>query len=189
MIKKLLILPILWCLMTFGAFASADEITFLTNWNSYTPNRVYISNSFSLSSSDIVNFSYNFNNPNAKLLLHWPIWNCQIIAVSPSSLRFNNCDLFAWFYDVSFEGYSFDSITISNSFLSLDNSIIVDDSSSTLVPTIPSSFTTWLTNLVSNFWSTIVLRLPTIILVALWITAIFSLFRVIRWYSKSAFRW
>ena len=53
---------------------------------------------------------------------------------------------------------------------------------------IPESFTSGLTTLVSNFGTTIAGWLPTIILVALWITAIFALFRVVRGYAKSAFR-
>lgn len=53
---------------------------------------------------------------------------------------------------------------------------------------VPESFTTGITSLVNNFGSTLVGWLPTIILVALGITAIFALFRVVRGYSKSAFR-
>lgn len=53
---------------------------------------------------------------------------------------------------------------------------------------IPESFTTGLTELVNNFGTTIAWWLPTIILVALGITAIFALFRVVRWYARSAFR-
>lgn len=53
---------------------------------------------------------------------------------------------------------------------------------------IPAEFTSWLTSLVNNFGSTLVDWLPTIILVALWITAIFALFRVVRGYARSAFR-
>lgn len=52
---------------------------------------------------------------------------------------------------------------------------------------IPESFTTGLTSLVNNFWQTLVDWLPTIILVALGITAIFALFRVVRGYARSAF--
>lgn len=52
---------------------------------------------------------------------------------------------------------------------------------------IPESFTTGLTTLVNNFGTTLVNWLPTIILVALWITAIFALFRVVRGYARSAF--
>ena len=52
---------------------------------------------------------------------------------------------------------------------------------------IPESFTTWLTSLVNNFGTTLVNWLPTIILVALGITAIFALFRVVRGYARSAF--
>lgn len=54
--------------------------------------------------------------------------------------------------------------------------------------TIPAEFTSWLTSLVNNFGATLVDWLPTIILVALWITAIFALFRVVRGYARSAFR-
>lgn len=57
----------------------------------------------------------------------------------------------------------------------------------TWVMEIPESFTTGLTSLVNNFGSTIANWLPTIILVALWITAIFALFRVVRGYARSAF--
>ena len=53
---------------------------------------------------------------------------------------------------------------------------------------IPADFTTGLTSLVNNFGTTIANWLPTIILVALGITAIFALFRVVRRYAKSAFR-
>lgn len=53
---------------------------------------------------------------------------------------------------------------------------------------IPESFTTWLTELVNNFGTTIANWLPTIILVTLGITAIFALFRVVRWYARRAFR-
>lgn len=53
--------------------------------------------------------------------------------------------------------------------------------------TIPESFTSGLTELVNNFWTTLVNWLPTIILVALGITAIFALFRVVRGYARSAF--
>lgn len=54
---------------------------------------------------------------------------------------------------------------------------------------VPSSFTSWITELVENFWGTIANWLPVVILVALWITAIFALFRVVRWYARSSFRW
>ena len=53
---------------------------------------------------------------------------------------------------------------------------------------IPESFTTGLTNLVNDFGTTLVNWLPTVILVALWITAIFALFRVVRRYARGAFR-
>lgn len=53
---------------------------------------------------------------------------------------------------------------------------------------IPADFTTGLTSLVNNFGTTVANWLPTIILVALGITAIFALFRVVRRYAKSAFR-
>lgn len=52
---------------------------------------------------------------------------------------------------------------------------------------IPASFTEGLTTLVNNFGTTLVNWLPTIILVALGITAIFALFRVVRGYARSAF--
>lgn len=63
------------------------------------------------------------------------------------------------------------------------------DSSTSLVPAIPDSFTSWLSSLLTNFWSTIVDWLPTIILMSLWIYAIFSLFRVVRNYARSSFNW
>lgn len=55
--------------------------------------------------------------------------------------------------------------------------------------TVPSSFTSWLTQLVENFGGTIANWIPSVLLIALWITAIFALFRVVRWYAKSAFKW
>lgn len=53
---------------------------------------------------------------------------------------------------------------------------------------IPESFTSGLTDLVGNFGTTIANWLPTIILVALGITAVFALFRVVRGYARGAFR-
>lgn len=202
MIKKLLILPILWGLMSFCAFASAWSITFTSDWST---NSSYYQSSITIdwSISDLVvdNFEIlDFNSfMNDAVLVSLQIDNsdCSISSSYTDHYRtavlynrnWNSCPTSPWTYPISaiLTNYHapFKSITISSSNIVVPS----DDSSSTLVPTIPSSFTTWLTNLVSNFWSTIVLRLPTIILVALWIYAIFSLFRVIRWYSKSAFRW
>lgn len=224
--KKLLFIPLLWSILTFGAFASAWSISLdwwywiqyspnsfvatddfsnikLDNIWSYTCNRDYWNNypidcpSFwscrcSLSITDIENWQWTDASTicYVDLDIRCPSfdfdsdWKC--IWWTTKILNINNykCNFVAWktyYFNNLDDDYWFDNFQFIN--------FPIEDNSSSLVPTIPSSFTTWLTNLVSNFWSTIVLRLPTIILVALWITAIFSLFRVIRWYSKSAFRW
>lgn len=66
-----------------------------------------------------------------------------------------------------------------------------DSDSDSVFPelSVPWSFTSWMTQLVENFGWTIANWLPVVILVALWITAIFALFRVVRWYARSSFRW
>lgn len=64
-------------------------------------------------------------------------------------------------------------------------------SSDSILPdlTVPSSFTSWITQLVENFGWSIANWLPIVILVTLWITAIFALFRVVRGYAKRSFKW
>lgn len=53
---------------------------------------------------------------------------------------------------------------------------------------IPESFTTWLTTLVNNFWTTIANWLPVIILAGLWVFAIFYLMKVVYRYGRKAFK-
>lgn len=93
------------------------------------------------------------------------------------------CDEGSEAIDISWKFYfSENTITYSSS---SDSS----DDSSVDFPSIPSSFTSWITTLVNNFGWTMVARLPTIILVSMWIVAIFALFRVVRRYAKKSFRW
>lgn len=53
---------------------------------------------------------------------------------------------------------------------------------------IPEDFTTGLTTLVGNFWTTLSNWLPTIIIAGLGVTAVIFLFRLAWRYGKRAFR-
>lgn len=184
MLKKLLILPLIWVFFWLTAFASATDYNFSVGWDwDYNPK------TFSVSSPWIINL-LSQSNSDCWFVIFDSSSNviCSTMFNSNWSIVFWTCDwvnFSVWDYSISSE---WSSVCSSLSF-SIGSSSSDNNSSSSLVPTIPSSFTSWLTSLVSNFGATIVNWLPTIILVALGIYAIFALFRVVRWYSRSSFRW
>lgn len=222
MIKKLLILPLLWGILGLGAFASADSNGFTCLWEECSPSSVNVYNvscsyneyeegicsiPLSVSSvwSDSVDLYYS-------VYMDWEeIYSYSLTSVSPSSTddltifissddmsettynKLNNktySSLTIW--GISLDGSFSNSVNITSSAFS--NSASSDSSNDNNISlwglgSIPSSFTSGLTSLVNNFGSTLVNWIPTIILVALWIYGIFALFRVIRNYSRSAFRW
>lgn len=210
MIKKLLILPLIWGLMSFGAFASANTIT--VDWKSYTSD-----SEITVKQCSNENDCYAYWDDSPITDYDTPFYTCWILS-----------DIVSWeggyhFYWLDYEDQSQmsslntlyckvnnqwgsssywifpndynEEIRMNWYLLTSDNSItIVSNSSnssvsSTVFPTIPSSFTSWITNLLSNFGSVIISWLPSIILVAMWIFAIFMLFRVVRNYARSTFQW
>lgn len=198
MLKKLLILPLLWGILWLGAFASADY-SFVADWSSdYSPNSITFSSEFVMPSSVstyVKSYSCdpwyfaNLSIHNEDYSLEWVVeCNCE----EDWSIVFGDCTYSkvtfpsgTYIVDVWSES-SFNSITISDGSSSSSDSSSSD--SSLWIPSIPSSFTSGLTSLVNNFWSTIASWLPTIILVALGIYAVFALFRVVRNYARSSFR-
>lgn len=221
MIKKLLILPLLWGIMWLGAFASADSNGFTCLWEECSPSSLNVYD-VSCSSADYeglcaipLSVSWNWGwgvDVHYTVYMDWEeIYQWGLYSVNPndtdsllifissddmSETTYNKLDnktyssLSIW--DISVDGSFSSSVSFSSSaFVSSawtddnnDNNIIIG-----WVGSIPSSFTSWITSLVNNFGSIIVGWLPTIILVGLGITAIFALFRVIRGYSRGAFRW
>lgn len=118
-------------------------------------------------------------------------YDAVLVSSSPYSLWIQFRDDSLYFYsDASWETSSSNSwkIYISASPITYSPSAWSSDSVFPEI-SVPSSFTSWLTQLVENFGGTIANWLPVVILIALWITAIFALFRVVRWYAKSAFKW
>lgn len=191
-IKKLLLIPLLW-VISFSTFASADSISFVGNGNSYTPNLIHSDWSvdwYNIYWSEVKSFSTD--NERCNISFSTSDFRVGFVCVKwgscNASRTSSSAGLFEWNYNVVAVTYpACDSIVVdidSISVVSSDN-----DNSPSEIWWIPTSFTSWLTNLVNNFWLTLVNRLPTIILVALWIYAIFSLFRVVRNYWRSAFKW
>ena len=211
MIKKLLILPLLWVL-GIGAFASADSVDGFSSSsdicvaNISNTDYVWIASSDSNSCSE---FIYNNWDPGSFYFcvdvspVPYVIHANVSPYIDPVSVSSNTPYCFSnQFYDEddSIGFYSdldlVDALNVSWKLYFSKTPITYSSSSSNGSSngvlwslSIPSSFTSGLTSLVNNFGSTIVWRLPTVILVALWITAIFSLFRLVRRYSKSAFKW
>lgn len=203
MLKKLLVLPLIWGFFWLTAFASATDYNFSLSvgedYSSYiSPSSVVFDSSDISFKSSLDNLSIEWGSMWYVLMYHWNdmsnglyFWkmydwslcywsyyqSCQNSVSSVSDIPLN---IIPW------ETYYFENSSLVWSFVLTDWQ---DNNTSSLVPTIPSSFTIWLTSLVSNFGATIVNWLPTIILVALGIYAIFALFRVVRWYSRSSFRW
>lgn len=192
MLKKLLILPILWSILWLGAFASANSINWIiSDTDIYTSS--FEGDYFSLGD----NMSWdNINEDNY-------LYVCFSSSDYPYIITYNADDST---YNVNSSSYCFSSpfyagdesfsfsksinwIYYQSATLMSLNSSDSWNSDSSLIPNIPSSFTIWLTSLVSNFGSIIVNWLPTIILLSLGIYVIFALFRVVRWYAKSSFNW
>lgn len=192
MIKKLLLIPLMW-IISFGAFASADSIDISYSNNSFVPDSITLS-------SSMVADSLTFSNANCSAEWDWgsccfKIWSLEVSKFnSEDHLRIQwPASLSAWTYNLSScnSNIPFSSITLSSDSIDNPTPVVPDDSENwwSYVPWIPDTFTSWLTNLLNNFWSTIFNWLPTIILVALWIYAIFALFRAVRWYARSSFNW
>ena len=207
MIKKLLILPLLWGILWLGAFASANTVDWFTSDSEIV----------SLQSSDWWGetyqwelYDYYFSIDDLMGGASDNQWDESYFCFSSSQ----NWVKIVWYDDLThFPYYSSSSNVVCWTFTITDYKaqsnywgvlyasktlitppVVEDtngwnDNSSSIVPSIPSSFTSWITVLVSNFGSILVGWLPTIILVALWITAIFVLFRVVRNYARSTFNW
>lgn len=175
------------------AFASADSV----NWfNSNSPIYSQSFNGDYLSLGDTAKFDYINDD--------WKYYICLSSSDYPYIATYNydsstyNINIanycFSEIFNYSDESFSF-SKEINWVFYQSATPITYSSSSdswnsdSSLIPNIPSSFTSWLTSLVSNFGSIVVNWLPTIILLSLGIYAIFALFRVVRWYAKSTFNW
>lgn len=201
MIKKLFILPLLGVL-SIGAFASANytsdnEICSMTL--SDTP---YFSLSEDINTDCVEMSNYDIyfcidTNNTPYSIYQENYWEFTYrVNSNPFCWNIKYADSYIDFFPYSQEEYDESSNVSLNWVMYYSKSPITYSSSSSdwssnsaWLITIPSSFTSGLTSLVNNFGSTIVWRLPTILLVALGITAIFALFRVVRNYAKSAFKW
>lgn len=213
MIKKLLIMPIIW-LLGMWLYASADTVDgFTSDSEICVSNLSDIANIEIPSDCGIVENHFNDNSV---------FYACISTSDTPYYVNYDNWNLTNVNYNVSSSVYCLPNgvyyqdsyISISSSEQDVDNwneelyksiswklyystsPIIYSSSSdnsnsnsSTVFPSIPSSFTSWITSLVNNFGWTMVAWLPTIILVSLGIFAIFALFRVVKRYAKSSFRW
>ena len=201
MLKKLLILPILWSILWLGAFASATDLPIATSCGDSDQVWYYTCtpSSFSLDEATI------FSSSNVSFVC--PSWNCMWSYINDSEddnyyIYYKNWQLVfslyweessslefpAWSYSAGYFNDEVDNYDVFSS-LTLWSSSSSDSSDSSLgIPEIPASFTSGLTSLVNNFGGTIANWLPTIILVALGIYAIFALFRVVRNYARSSFR-
>ena len=172
------------------SIASAQDYSFVWNWSDwYTPS------SFTTDWGAISNFSYDWdwyfllNDSSSENVVYLSCFDssCYCWEEACSSSLINWISLPSWTYSVSSDNES--------SFTSISFDIVSQSSwgwsSDSVFPelSVPWSFTSWITELVENFGWTIANWLPVVILVALWITAIFALFRVVRWYAKSAFKW
>ena len=203
MLKKLLILPILWSILWLGAFASADTVDGFTSDNDISVINIVDDSAIRMEEITEVKTDLNTNNPNfyvcistdtVPYYLNWD-WNSEFITLVSNKNYCSNFEYHYWDYWLSF--YSDSEMESSVDFnwkLYVSSSPITyssssDSSDSSLgIPEIPASFTSGLTSLVNNFGGTIANWLPTIILVALGIYAIFALFRVVRNYARSSFR-
>lgn len=194
MIKKFLILPLIWGLMSITAFASANTVDWFTSDSEIIncSSDITVENNNVLFSSVSYEYKMCLNiSPTNSLISQWEegyegdnayvstinsnVFCLDVWDTDSAEISFNN-------NISSLKGYCSESaITYSSS---SDN-----DSSSSAFPSIPASFTSWITTLVNNFGWTMVAWLPTIILVSMWIVAIFALFRVVRRYAKKSFRW
>lgn len=179
----LLALPIMSPLLSF---ANAQDYSFVDDWNGeYNPMSLDtdwgVFSNFSWTPNDSLGFGRLILNLN---------WNqvCSIYVNSTNSdMNEDSCNgltLEAWYYILDGMGASFTSASFSiNPASSWGSDSVFPELS------VPSSFTSWLTSLVNNFWSTISEWIPVVILVTLWITAIFALFRVVRNYARRSFKW
>lgn len=177
-------------LISFGAFVSAWSIEISSVDNAYVPNEITFSDWHTLVLSDLTNYSCEATR--CMLIVQNRSAECTLNYIFSPSFQ-GDCAFEPWSYSIKVwtEWSPFSSVVFSSDLIV---SPVVHDDPETpdnwwYVPWIPYSFTSWLTSLVSNFWSTIVNWLPTIILVSLWIYAIFALFRVIRNYARSSFNW
>lgn len=189
----LLAVPIMSPLLSL---ASAADYTFTS---SSADDWLYNPNSLTLSSDsviDSISYTEHDSEYGAVCICHTDDdctydfdWiNDNLLCSFDTDSNDNSCEnksLSAWTYFVGpCTDKSFASLTLNISSSSSWGSDSVFPELS-----VPSSFTSWMTQLVENFGWTISNWLPVVILVALWITAIFALFRVVRWYAKSAFKW
>ena len=185
MIKKLLLVPLMW-IISFTAFASADSIDISYSNGSFVPDSITLSNQ--LRGNSLIFWNANCSAWDFGACC-FKIWRMEIYLFdNDNSLSIQwPSSLDAWTYNLSScnDYVPFNSITLSSD--SIYNPVPENPDDWLYVPWIPDSFTSWLTNLLNNFWSTIFDWLPTIILVSLWIYAIFALFRVVRWYARSSF--
>ena len=193
MIKKLLLSSILWVGLALPC-AFAQDYTFTSSDTmNYSPNSVTIVNSFTATSSSVSSYElWSYPYPHITFYDSSENAVCSFY-ISDGSVyaweAWQSCEFEAWeTYTIwSTDEECFSSVTISDWLSSLGGSW----SSDSVFPelSVPSSFTSWLTQLVENFGGTIANWIPSVLLIALWITAIFVLFRVVRWYAKSAFKW
>ena len=206
MIKKFLFVPLMW-IISFGAFASADTVDWFTSDTQiykYSisqqidtvdmiqdfPSDMSRDNLYLCSDSSSVPYTLYLDSLDPYVFVS----NSKVYCTSVIQNLFNGWDEIGIYstYDWYWSPYNVPQnwiLYMSNSPITLVDSESPEtpDNWWSYVPWIPDSFTSWLTNLLNNFWSTIVGWLPTIILVSLWIYAIFALFRVIRGYARSSF--
>lgn len=200
MIKKFFILPILWVIGL--GITSANCIVDITSVDdTYSPYYLTLSEDYTFTSSDYSNYStsesstryfwiVSLSSSSDYDIMNFSNCYIKVNGYGVASYWSNACSFNAWdtIYFVKGDKQTFNTISLNWPFTSCSSSDNWDNSS-TAFPIIPSSFTNWLTWLLSKFGATIVWRLPTIILVSLWIFAIFTLFRVVRNYARSSFNW
>lgn len=111
--------------------------------------------------------------------------DCTAESLSNCFTSLNWKSLDSWTYSVWANNYdAFSSVSFSiGSISSWGSDSVLPELS------VPSSFTSWITSLVNNFWSTISEWIPVVILLTLWITCIYALFRVVRNYARRSFKW
>lgn len=182
-------MPIIW-LLGMWLYASASDYSYVEDENSdnlYSPATLITEwgdiSSFTLweCSHSVCEFSLLDSSSNVVYSVADNCSNASSLSNCLSSLNWKSIE--AWNYTVwanNYEAFSTVSFTISSS---------SDSSDSDWIITIPSNFVSGLNSLLTNFWNTIVNWLPTIILLWLGIVAVFSLFRVVRNYSKKSFKW
>ena len=198
----LLALPIMLPLLSI---ASADSIDWFTSESEICKNSfstLWLSDYWYFDFFECEDLNWEENNSvyvcvsTSQVPYYSSIPNVVSSTVSDSVVCYNTPIVSLFWQNVinACNGESWNTCTDWNVYFSLSPIIYSAPSgwgSDSILPelSVPSSFTSWITELVNNFWSTISEWIPVVILLTLWITCIYALFRVVRNYARRSFKW